>query len=214
MIVARYTIYHSPNAYLGVVLAERALAGLPITIEPRPIFVPKDRGVKIAELVGGAESPAKTSYHREDVIRWADRFSIPIKLLAPGVFEARAAVWARSPLGREELPARAYYAARDLDPARALALDRALFRAAWIESQDVNDPSVISRAAIAAGLDPSSLLAAAHAPAAGLAAAAALASFDDDACPGVPCWVTPDGARFWGKDRLDFLADYVRSLPA
>ena len=35
------TIYHSPDAYLGVLLAERALRGLPVVIERRPISIAK-----------------------------------------------------------------------------------------------------------------------------------------------------------------------------
>jgi 2-hydroxychromene-2-carboxylate isomerase len=152
----------------------------------------------------------KTSYHREDVQRWAGRHGIELHLLAPGVFEERAARWAGSPLGREELPARAYYAARAIDRDAALALDAALFRAAWVGSQDVNEPAVVCAAAARAGLDPDALLALALADAAGAAAHDALAGFDRDGCPGVPCWVTSDGARFWGKDRVDWLADHAR----
>ena len=59
--VVSYTIYHSPNAYLGSILAERALAGLPVSIERRPICIPKDRGVKVADLVGSKETAAKGS---------------------------------------------------------------------------------------------------------------------------------------------------------
>src|SRR5512135_2015671 len=102
--VISYTIYHSPNAYLGVVLAERALHGLPVTIERRPICIPKQRGVKVADLVGGKETPAQSSYHREDCMRWARRYGIELHLLAPGVFEERATRWRASPYDREELP--------------------------------------------------------------------------------------------------------------
>ena len=74
--VVSYTIYHSPNAYLGVLLAERALAGLPVVIERRPICIPKARGVKVADLVGSKEGPAQSSYHREDCMRWAHKHGI------------------------------------------------------------------------------------------------------------------------------------------
>jgi hypothetical protein len=35
--VVSYTIYHSPNAYLGTVLATRALAELPVEVVRRPM---------------------------------------------------------------------------------------------------------------------------------------------------------------------------------
>jgi len=58
--VYSYTIYHSPNAYLGTVLLRRAIAGLSgVELVRRPIYVPRDRGPMIAELLGvGAPLPA------------------------------------------------------------------------------------------------------------------------------------------------------------
>ena len=154
--IVSYTIYHSPNAYLGVVLAERALNALPVTIERRPICIPKHRGVKVADLVGGKETPAQSSYHREDCVRWAHKHGIELHLLGPGVFDERAARWQQSPYEREELPARAYYAARG--SGKEAAFDRALFRAAWVEGRDVNEEAVVRDAAAAVGLEPDTLL--------------------------------------------------------
>lgn len=61
--VINYTIYHSPNSYLGVILADRALARLPVVVERRPIFIPRDRGIKVADLIGSSEPARKGSYH-------------------------------------------------------------------------------------------------------------------------------------------------------
>lgn len=205
--VVSYTIYHSPNAYLGQILAERALADLPIVVERRPLCVPKARGVKVADLVGGHEPARRAAYHREDCERWARRHAIAFAPVAPEVFAERARTWVSSALAREELPARAYYAA--LGSGREAALDRALFRAAWVEGLDVNEATVVRRAAAEAGLDPDQLLAAAMERGPGDMLEASLAAFDRDACPGVPTWVV-DGARFWGKDRVDWLAAHVR----
>jgi len=207
--VLSYTIYHSPNSYLGVQLAERALAGMPVLVERRPIYIPKERGVKVADLVGGKETRAQSAYHREDCVRWAARHGIELHLLAPGVFEARAQRWQQSRYDREELPARAYYAA--VGSGMEMLLDRALFRAAWVEGLDVNEESVVRRAAESAGLDADELLGRALDDAIERTLQEALAAFDHDACPGVPTWVL-NGERFWGKDRVDWLADRVRAL--
>jgi len=206
--IVSYTIYHSPNAYLGMVLAEQALRGLPVTIERRPICIPKHRGVKVADLVGGKETAAQTAYHREDCTRWAHRHGIELHLLGPGVFDERVARWRQSPYEREELPARAYYAARG--SGKEAAFDHALFRAAWVEGRDVNEEAVVRDAAATAGLDPDSLLASARTAETKHTLDAALAAFDRDGCPGVPTWVV-EGERFWGKDRVDWLAAAVRS---
>ncbi len=206
--VVSYTIYHSPNAYLGVVLAERALAGLPVVIERRPICIPKTRGVKVADLVGSKEAPAQTSYHREDCVRWARQHGVAFHLPAPGIFEQRAARWRESDYEREELPARAYYAA--VGSGREALLDRALFHAAWVEGLDVNEAAVVRHAAGAAGLDPAALLQRALQADMKHAVDAALAAFDRDGCPGIPTWVV-EAERFWGKDRVDWLAASVRA---
>ena len=98
----------------------------------------------IAEMLGGKESRNVGSYLREDCRRWADRFKIPFIYPDPEVFHQRAKRWAVSAYDREELPARAFYAAnaekRDL-------LDQALFEAAWVEGLDVNEPETIRWAA-------------------------------------------------------------------
>jgi hypothetical protein len=75
--VYSYTIYHSPNAYLGTVLLRRAIIGLPdVQLVRRPICVPRVRGLMIAEMLRGKENRNVGSYLREDCRRWADRFTI------------------------------------------------------------------------------------------------------------------------------------------
>ena len=134
--VYSYTIYHSPNAYLGTVLLRRAIAGLSgVELVRRPIYVPRDRGPMIAELLGGKENRNAGSYNREDCRRWSERFAIPMSYPDPSVFHERAKRWAASLFEREELPARAFYAA---DPERRDRLDQALFEAAWVEGLDVS----------------------------------------------------------------------------
>lgn len=200
--VSSFTIYHSANAYLGTVLLRRSLAAMAgAVLVRRPIFVPRSRGVLIAEMLGGKENRNAGFYNREDCRRWADRHGIPFHPPAPEVFAERAARWATYPLDREELPARAYYAAaaggRD-------DLDAALFAAAWVEGLDVNEPDTIRWAAQQAGIDGGTLLAAAMEDQPGQEARTALRDFDTHACPGVPT-VVIEGERFFGKDRLDWI---------
>jgi len=200
--VNSFTIYHSPSAYLGTVLLRRKLAAKAgAVLVRRPIFVPRSRGVLIAEMLGGKENRNAGFYNREDCRRWADRYGIPFHYPEPEVFAERAARWATYPLDREELPARAYYAA---DAGRRDALDAALFAAAWVENLDVNEPDTIRWAAQRVGMDGSELLAAAAQDQPGQDARAALRAFDVHACPGVPT-VVIEGERFFGKDRLDWI---------
>lgn len=200
--VDSFTIYHSPNAYLGTVLLRRAIAVKDgAALVRRPIFVPRSRGVLIAEMLGGKENRNAGSYNREDCRRWADHHGIPFHYPEPEVFTERAARWATYPFDREELPARAYYAA---DTRGRDALDAALFAAAWVEGLDVNEPDTIRWAAQRAGMDGDALLAAAAQDQPGQDARAALRAFNTHACPGVPT-VVVEGERFFGKDRLDWI---------
>jgi predicted DsbA family dithiol-disulfide isomerase len=111
--------------------------------------------------------------------------------------------------GREELPARAYYAA--VGSGRETAFDRALFQAAWIEGRDVDDRDVIRDAAIRAGLDADEIVWRALTAEMKRAVDNALSGFDRIEAPGVPTWVL-DRERFWGKDRVDWLVREVRRV--
>ncbi len=200
--IASFTIYHSPNAYIGSVLLRRAAAERPgIKIDRYPILVPRERGVLVAEMLGGKAIANAGSYNREDCARWADRFSIPLVYPTPDVFAERARRWQVAEFDREELPARAFYAAADTG--RQDTLDEALFEAAWVAGLDVNEPETILWAAERSGLDGDSLLGNLRAEAFGDEARAALAEFDRLQCPGVPTFVV-DGRRYYGKDRVDW----------
>jgi 2-hydroxychromene-2-carboxylate isomerase len=204
-----YTIYHSPNAYLGTVLLRRALAGLPaIELVRRPLYVPRDRGIMIAELLGGKENRNTGSYNREDCHRWSERFAIPFSYPDPSAFHERAKRWALSPFHREELPARAFYAA---DPERRDLFDQALFDAAWVEGLDVNEPATIGWASQRAGLDPDKLLADLAEPGPAEEVRGALAEFERLQCPGVPT-VVVNGQRFFGKDRVNWAVEACQDL--
>jgi 2-hydroxychromene-2-carboxylate isomerase len=206
--VYSYTIYHSPNAYLGTVLLRRALAELPgAELARRPIYVPRARGLMIAELLGGRENRNAGSYNREDCRRWSERFAIPMSYPDPSVFHERAKRWPSLPYEREELPARAFYAA---DPDKRDLLDEALFEAAWIEGVDVNEPATIKWAAKRAGLDAERLMKALAEPGPVQELRRALADFERLQCPGVPT-VVVNGQRFFGKDRVDWVGEFCRA---
>ncbi|MBH8576686.1 DsbA family protein [Nostocaceae cyanobacterium CENA369] len=204
-----YTIYHSPNAYIGITLLNRALSGTPVIVQRRPICIPKERGIMVADLLGSKESLVKGSYHREDCIRWAEKFGIELNLIARDLFQERAKRWIASPLNREELPARAYYAA--LGSGKESLLDQALFRAAWVDGMDVNEEEVIKHCISSSGLDCEHILNRAFTMEITQMLNHSMNLFTKAGCPGIPTWVI-EGERFWGKDRVDWLVEKVRSI--
>lgn len=209
--VVSYTIYHSVNAYLGTVLLRRALAELPgVELIRRPIYVPRRRGILVAEMLGGRENRNVGAYNREDCRRWADRFAIPLHYPPPDTFVERAERWKLMPYAREELAARAFYAAAT---AQRDALDQALFEAAWVSGLDINEPEVIRSVAARTGSDGAQLLAAAAASQAGDEARAAVEDFDRLGCPGVPTFPVA-GELYFGKDRIDWVVARCREFIA
>jgi 2-hydroxychromene-2-carboxylate isomerase len=173
----------------------------------RPIYVPRERGLMIAELLGGKENRNTGSYNREDCRRWSERFAIPMSYPDPNVFRERAKRWAVLPFEREELPARAFYAA---DASKRDLLDEALFEAAWVEGLNVNEPATIEWAAKRARLDPERLMTELAEPGPAEEVRSALAEFERLQCPGVPT-VLVNGRRFFGKDRVDWVAEICRA---
>ena len=80
-----------------------------------------------------------------------------------------------------------------------------------MDALDVNQESVVRSAARDAGLDPDSLMERALLPETKTRLETPLDSFQRDRCPGVPTWVL-NGERFWGKDRVELLAEALREL--
>jgi len=154
--VLEFSIYHSSNAYLGHFLAERALEDFPVEVVRQPLCVPKERGIWVADLVGGKASARQDAYNREDCLRWAKRHRIEMRFPEAAEIARRVARWRALPCAREELAARTYYGA--LGSGREAALDAALFRAGYVDLADVNDEEVVRRACETAGLDPDSAI--------------------------------------------------------
>ena len=207
--VYSYSIYHSANSYIGIILAEKSLQGLPVDIERRPIYIPKERGIKVADLQGRSESAALAGYHKEDCLRWAKKYGIEIRLKEYEEFARWVKRWEKMQFGREELPARAYYAAREMG--KEHLLDAAFFRASYVDLLDVNDESVIKKIANEVGLNGDKILELAKGEEAQKAAIKALEEYEKIGCPGVPTWVI-EGERFWGKDRVDWVTEKVKQL--
>ncbi|TYB82377.1 2-hydroxychromene-2-carboxylate isomerase [Maritimibacter fusiformis] len=139
----------------------------------------------------GQRHPSRQAYRLADLARQARRAGMPITL-EPAFFPTNAA------------PASyAIIAAQEAGGGDIAALVQGLLAACWAEDKNVADDAVIRAALEAAGFDPAladkGLFTAADTYTRNLEAAVTAGVF------GAPSWVAPDGAVFWGQDRLDDL---------
>lgn len=180
----------SPNCYLAgtrpAEIAERHGA----TISYKPLDV-----MALFSRTGGLpvpqRHPSRQEYRLIEIERSAKLRGMPVNP-RPAHFPTNAA-----PSGY------AVIAAQKAGGGDLAALVAGITRACWAEEKDIADDAVIKSCLEAAGFDPSladsGLLSGAMAYEQNLEDAVNAGVF------GVPFFITDDGARFWGQDRLDQL---------
>ncbi len=186
----------SPYTYLAGTRLEEIGARHGAEIRYRPLDVAqlfsRTGGVPVQE-----RHPNRQAYRRQDLARLAKMAGLP--------FNLDPVHWPTNPAPSSF----AIIAAQERGGGDMAALVHGLCRACWAEERDVSDDRTISEALEAAGFDP---------------AIAATAMFDgaeaygrnlDDAVAagafGAPFYVTDDGERFWGQDRLPHLDRHLGS---
>ena len=182
----------SPWTWLGsarfVELAQRTTADVQV--------LPIDLAA-VFDATGGKpfqqRSIARRSYRQLELARWSRRLGVPVTL------EPRFYPVDREPASRLLIAAR--QAGQD-----ALGLSHGILRAIWSEDRDIADGPTLRAIADEVGLDGGTLVEKARDP-------RVLERFREDTRRaietqvfGAPTWVV-DGERFWGQDRLEFLAE-------
>lgn len=173
-----YFDYVSPYSYL----AYRDLLRRGVAYEPRPIVFAAL--LDAAGQRGPAEIPAKRAFLVRDCLRKADRLGVPFTFPARHPFRSIEAL-------RLSLPG----------PDQASIID-ALFTAGWARGEDLGDPSVLSAALAAIGLDGPARLEATKRPEAKAALIAETDAAIERGVFGVPTFVAGDEV-VWGSDRID-----------
>ncbi|MEP3331776.1 2-hydroxychromene-2-carboxylate isomerase [Sedimentitalea sp.] len=188
----------SPFTYLADDQLEQLAAkhGASITYKPLDLMAlfgrtggvaPKDR------------HPSRMEYRSQDLLRRAKRLNMPFNL-KPAHFPTNMAP-----------SSYAIIAAQAAGGGDLGALVRSFLRACWVEEKDIAQDDVVRDCLSSAGFDPaladSGLLQGAETYAANLEEAVEMGVF------GAPFYVTADGERFWGQDRLDDLDAYLSANP-
>lgn len=138
-------------------------------------------------------APARQSYRQLELARWARRLELPITL------QPRHYPVDRGPASQLVIAARE----QGLD---AMPLLHAVLRAIWVEDRDIADWPTLQAIATAQGLDGAALVAAAQAPRMARQLVLDSERAIAEGVFGAPTVVLGD-ERFWGQDRLDFLAE-------
>ncbi len=187
----------SPYSYLAGSGLEEVAAKHGATIAYKPLDImalfgrtggtaPKDRHV------------SRIEYRAQDLVRRAKKLGMP--------FNLQPAHW---PTNMAPSSYAVIAAAQD-GSGDVGKLCQLLLRACWAEEKDIADDAVIRECLQNAGFDPgladSGLLVGAETYAANLEEAVERGVF------GAPFYVTQDGQRFWGQDRLADLDSHLAEL--
>lgn len=186
----------SPWAWLGsarfIDLVQRSGASVEV--------LPVDLGAVFA-ATGGTPFPqraeARRTYRQLELARWSRRLAVPIRL------EPRHYPVDRGPSSQLLI------AARNAG-ANALALSHAVLRAIWAEDEDIADWATLQRIAQGCGLDAAALVHAARQPQVQQQFLGNTRLAIEAQVFGSPTFIV-DGERFWGQDRLDFLAERLQA---
>jgi len=179
----------SPFAYLASDRLEEIAARHGATITYKPLDV-----IALFARTGGTapadRHPARMEYRAQELVRLAKVLDMP--------FNLKPAHWPTNAAPSSYAIIAAQKAGGDVG-----ALARAILRACWVEEKDIAEDNVIRACLEATGFDPSladsGLLLGAETYPRNLEEAVEAGAF------GSPFYITDDGARFFGQDRLAHL---------
>ncbi|SEO77976.1 2-hydroxychromene-2-carboxylate isomerase [Salinihabitans flavidus] len=184
----------SPYTYLAGRQLEEIAARHGATITYKPLDI-----ISLFARTGGTppaeRHPVRQDYRAQDLPRRARILNMPLNL-KPAHFPTNAAP-----------SSYALISAQAEGGGDVGALAHAFTRAVWAEEKDIADDTVIHACLSGAGFDPAladrGLLAGAEAYIANLEEAVEKGAF------GSPFYITDDGQKFWGQDRLADLDWYL-----
>jgi len=179
----------SPYTYLAGTRMEAVAEKHGATVTYKPLDI-----IALFARTGGTapkdRHPARQEYRAQELVRQAEKLGMP--------FNLKPAHWPTNPAPSSYALIAASMAGGDLG-----GLVASLTRACWAEEKDIAQDDVIRDCLERAGFDPSladsGLLAGAKAYAQNLEDAVKAGAF------GAPFYITEDGARFWGQDRIEDL---------
>lgn len=186
----------SPYTYLAGTRLEEIAARHGAAIDYKPLDV-----IALFSRTGGTppkdRHPSRQEYRIQELLRQSEKLGMDLNL-KPAHWPTNAAP-----------SSYAFIAGAKAGGGDIGALAHGFCRACWAEEKDIAQDDVIRDCLAAAGFDPaladSGLLSGAETYASNLEAAVEAGAF------GTPFYITDDGQRFWGQDRLDDLDRHLDS---
>ncbi|MET0312392.1 MAG: 2-hydroxychromene-2-carboxylate isomerase [Burkholderiaceae bacterium] len=140
--------------------------------------------------------PAKGSYMMDDLSRFAKRYGVQFNNNPH--FPINTLMLMRGATGLQMR-----------DEAKLVPYLDAVFRAIWVDGQDMNDPQVVGKVLHGAGFDPTALLALTQEAAVKDELKRVTQEAIDRGAFGAPTFFA-GGQMFWGQDRLDFVKESLQ----
>jgi 2-hydroxychromene-2-carboxylate isomerase len=189
-----YFEFSSPYGYIAAELAEDFERRIGRPVKWRPILLGP-----VFKVTGGSpltEIPVKGEYSKRDFPRSARLHKVAYNHPAKFPIGTVAAV-------------RAFYWLDDRDPGKARALTRALYRAYFVDGNDISAPAAVIDVAASLGVDRAELAAALEDPAIKERAKREVEGAIAAGVFGSPFFIV-DGEPFWGTDRMPMAEEWVR----
>jgi 2-hydroxychromene-2-carboxylate isomerase len=194
-IVDFYFDFGSPAAYLAWTQLPKICAETGAQLAWKPMLlggVFQATGNRAPMMV-----PLKGSYLFVDLARFAIRYGVPLKF-NPN-FPINTLTLMRAAVGLQMR-----------GDARFEDYCAAMFRAIWVDAQDMNDPAVVAAVLTSAGFDPQALLALSSEQPVKDELKAVTEAAVQRGVFGAPTFFVAD-QMFWGQDRLDFVREALAS---
>lgn len=186
--------FGSPAAYLAFTQISRIEAETSANASYHPMLLGG-----VFQATGNqspAAIPAKGSYIFDDFNRFAKRYGVPFH--SNPHFPLNTLMLMRGAIGIQQQ-----------EPDRFMAYCTAMFKAIWVDSLNMNDPSVVGGVLYAANFDPQGLLTLANELNTKDALKIATQEAVDRGIFGAPTFFVGN-QMFWGQDRLDFVKEALQ----
>ncbi len=180
--------YTCPFAYLGSTQAADVAARMNVPLTYRPMLLGGVfKAVGTPQNLFATRSASRTAHEAADMVRWAKRFGVELRM--PAGHPMRSVEALRATL------------ATGIDP----AVIAGFYREYWVLGRAISSPEVIAEVVGRAGHDPAAVLAKIAAP----EIKDDLKRRTDEAIAlgifGVPTWMVDGKHLYWGQDRILFV---------